>query len=270
MPAPESQEIDNPESRDAVAATPVEADAEPDESPSESTTPSIEAATPPWANTTEPRDEVEASELRERDAEPVVETSAFAEAGPRAPTVEDVEDAEAVEDVVDVEEVEGIADDEEDEDFESDHVVASASSEPPIELSRAAPLVWPDEEPGTPPESQPEAASDAEPEPAAEAAAAESPADEPLVAIPRPDVLVGRPPHVEPEVRQQDLFATRVDEALVQEAIDVVIGARRASVSFLQRKLRIDYDTASQVLAELASRGVIALEGDATQGRVLG
>lgn len=262
MPAPESQEIDNPESRDAVAATPVEAAALPEESPGAATAPHLEASTSPWPHPTEQRDELDASELRERDGEPVAETNALAEVGPRPPAVEDVED---VDDVVDVEEVEGVVDEEDDDDFAREDAVASAASESPIELSRVAPLVWPEETPATPPEVDSESIAEPPPEPAAEA-----PADEPLVAIPRPEAPVGRPSHVEPEVRQQDLFAPQVDEALVQEAIDVVTGARRASVSFLQRKLRIDYDMAAQLLAELAARGVIALEGDATQGRVLG
>ena len=47
-------------------------------------------------------------------------------------------------------------------------------------------------------------------------------------------------------------------------------GSRRASATFLQRKLHIDYALAVDVLAELAARGVVAIEGDATQGRVLG
>jgi S-DNA-T family DNA segregation ATPase FtsK/SpoIIIE len=75
----------------------------------------------------------------------------------------------------------------------------------------------------------------------------------------------GRPP-----ARQQQLFGGGgVDEDLVQEAIEVVLGTRRATATLLQRKLRIDYDLALEVLSELAARGVVALEGDATQGRVV-
>jgi hypothetical protein len=86
---------------------------------------------------------------------------------------------------------------------------------------------------------------------------------EPLVSIPRP------PAAPEPEPRQQQLFGGGLDEALVQDAVDVVTGAGRASVALLQRKLRVDYALAHEVLAELAARGVVALEGDATTGRVL-
>jgi DNA segregation ATPase FtsK/SpoIIIE-like protein len=44
---------------------------------------------------------------------------------------------------------------------------------------------------------------------------------------------------------------------------------RRASVAFLQRKLHVDYVTASDVLTALAARGVVAVDGDSTQGRVI-
>jgi len=94
---------------------------------------------------------------------------------------------------------------------------------------------------------------------------------EPPVAIPRSEP---RPPVADGDAdrasgRQQRLFAQGLEEGLVQEAVDLVVSARRASAGFLQRKLRIDYALALELLAELAARGVVALEGDATQGRVL-
>ena len=70
--------------------------------------------------------------------------------------------------------------------------------------------------------------------------------------------------------RQQELFAAGIDEALIQEAIELVTSTRRASATLLQRKLRIDYARAIDLLGELAARGLVALEGDASQGRVLG
>ncbi len=84
------------------------------------------------------------------------------------------------------------------------------------------------------------------------------PVAEPVVAIPRP-----------PEgVRQQRLFLNGLDEALVREATDLVQASRRASAAMLQRKLRIEFDQAVEVLALLAHRGVIDLADDGTQGRV--
>jgi len=102
------------------------------------------------------------------------------------------------------------------------------------------------------PESEP-----VEPEsPAVEPVAAAD--DEPLVAIPRP-----------PDgVRQQRLFVTTVDESLVREAIEIVTSTRRASIAQLQRKLRIDFEQAQEILAVLARRGVIDLVDGETQGRV--
>lgn len=130
----------------------------------------------------------------------------------------------------------------------------------------------PEPEPAEP-ETEPATEPEEEPEPEPEEATARDRGDvEPIVAIPRPE-LPARPDiaaPAEPPARQQQLFGSQLDEALVQEAIEVVTGSRRASVTFLQRRLRIDYALASEILAELAARGVVELEGDATHGRVLG
>ncbi|HZN40472.1 MAG TPA: DNA translocase FtsK [Planctomycetota bacterium] len=98
--------------------------------------------------------------------------------------------------------------------------------------------------------------------------------EEPLVQIPRMDVPpVFREPTA-PETRaaeespervsgrQQELFAAGIDERLVQDAIELVTTTRRASATLLQRKLRIDYARAVDLLAELAARGLVAHEGD--------
>ena len=81
---------------------------------------------------------------------------------------------------------------------------------------------------------------------------------EAVVAIPRP-----------PEgVRQQRLFVGRVDESLVLDAIGIVTSSRRASATVLQRKLRIDFEQAMELLSVLAHRGVIDLVEGEAQGRV--
>lgn len=84
----------------------------------------------------------------------------------------------------------------------------------------------------------------------------------PVVPIPRPETLAR-----EPKVQQQ-LFQPAIDEALLADAVELVTSWRRASATLLQRRLRIDYALACQVLAILATRGVIELEADAAHGRV--
>jgi hypothetical protein len=104
---------------------------------------------------------------------------------------------------------------------------------------------------------------------------------EPTIAIPRPEAAASSrlpsPPRAAAEraadevsVRQQNLFGAGLEEDLVQEAIELVLGSRRATASLLQRKLRIDYEMACRLLVELAARGIIALDADAAQGRVIG
>jgi hypothetical protein len=99
--------------------------------------------------------------------------------------------------------------------------------------------------------------------------------EERLVQIPRMDAPpVFREPTAPGETRaaeeppervaghQQELFAAGLDEKLIQEAIELVTSARRASATLLQRKLRIDYARAVDLLAELAARGLVARDGD--------
>ncbi|MBL8725193.1 MAG: hypothetical protein JNK49_14180 [Planctomycetes bacterium] len=93
---------------------------------------------------------------------------------------------------------------------------------------------------------------------------------EPTVSIPRPEPETLPAAPSRDAARQQHLFAATPDAALVDEAIEVVTTWRRASATFLQRRLRIDYAMACQLLAELAARGIVELEADASQGRVRG
>lgn len=115
------------------------------------------------------------------------------------------------------------------------------------------------------PDSEVETPGASESEQAADLAESLVQANEPVVSIPRPDPA----PSPEP-ARQQNLFGPAMDEALVAEAVEVVTVWRRASATFLQRKLRIDYPLACRLLAELAARGIVELEADAAHGRVLG
>lgn len=83
--------------------------------------------------------------------------------------------------------------------------------------------------------------------------------EEEVVSIPRPADAR----------RQMSLFGGAVDEDLLRDAKEICQSARRASVVLLQRKLRIDYEQARVVLAQLAERGVLELQEDGTQGRML-
>ena len=83
-------------------------------------------------------------------------------------------------------------------------------------------------------------------------------ADEPVVAIPR----------VEESPRQKSLFGNAADEALLREAQEICESAHRPSAVLLQRKLRIDFELARAVLAQLAERGIVELQEDGTQARV--
>jgi hypothetical protein len=81
-------------------------------------------------------------------------------------------------------------------------------------------------------------------------------AEDPIVTIPRPEPAIASRPGAP-------------DEVLMREAVELVLATRRANAVFLQRKLRIDYDLAAAVLVELAARGIVALDAEATHGRIL-
>ena len=88
------------------------------------------------------------------------------------------------------------------------------------------------------------------------------------VAIPRPEEPVPAELPTQPELpaereeqRQQKLFGGGVDEGLVQEAQELLARGRRPTASLLQRKLRIDYELAQDLLQELERRGLVAADG---------
>jgi hypothetical protein len=99
--------------------------------------------------------------------------------------------------------------------------------------------------------------------------------EETVVAIPRPDEMpepVQPTPPVSPAARaeaepqpepsapgrQQKLFGGGVDEDLLVEARELLRSGRRPTAALLQRKLRIDYELAQDVLHELEARGLLA------------
>jgi hypothetical protein len=101
--------------------------------------------------------------------------------------------------------------------------------------------------------------------------AASSEADGSIVSIPRSGqvapVSLPTPPAVVGEretaaSKQQKLFASRVAEDLLLEAMDLVSRSRRTTATLLQRKLRIDYELAVEVLEELMNRGLLAGDED--------
>jgi DNA segregation ATPase FtsK/SpoIIIE, S-DNA-T family len=47
------------------------------------------------------------------------------------------------------------------------------------------------------------------------------------------------------------------DEDLIQNCIQVIKNEQRASISLLQRRLRLGYSRASRIMDELASRGLV-------------
>ncbi|MCK5942715.1 MAG: hypothetical protein KAI24_12135 [Planctomycetes bacterium] len=96
-----------------------------------------------------------------------------------------------------------------------------------------------------------------------------------VVTIPRPDVApepVRPTPPIDTAAReqmpptgsrrQQKLFGGGVDEDLIEEARDVMRSGRRLTAALLQRKLRIDYELAHELLQVLAQRGLIAADDE--------
>ena len=94
---------------------------------------------------------------------------------------------------------------------------------------------------------------------------------EEVVSIPRPDevpaVALPTPPAVRDSAesfstRQQKLFGSQVDDDLMVEAVELVNSGRRTTATLLQRKLRIDYELAVEVLSELTTRGLVSDDHD--------
>ena len=88
------------------------------------------------------------------------------------------------------------------------------------------------------------------------------PHTESAVAIPRPEepaeAPLPTPPAAAPE--RQQLFFGGVDEDLIEEARELLGRGRRPSASMLQRKLRIDYEVAQELLRQLSQRGLLGAD----------
>jgi hypothetical protein len=95
---------------------------------------------------------------------------------------------------------------------------------------------------------------------ASEAGAGDMADEEPVVPIPRPTETA----------TQRRLFPEPVDEDLVRDAESLILESGRASASQLERRLRISYEHAMQLLSILAERGLIEIDAGAAQGRVIG
>lgn len=96
-----------------------------------------------------------------------------------------------------------------------------------------------------------------------------TPAAETLFAIPRPEAQPESAP--EPAVpsadapvptRQRGLFGPAFDEDLLAEARSIVLASNRPTAALLRRRLRIGYEEACEVLAELSARGLVDLTGE--------
>jgi hypothetical protein len=266
-PASEAQEIDNPETKaEAVDAEGVEGEELAALGACELAPPAAAGSVPAAAELPEA---MLASELFDE-----VGDALAAGAGATAADLEDSEYSEDSEDLLETELF-----DEYDEVIVPD---ASDVDEPPAPaaapVAARADLVAIDEE-EVEGEADAAAVADAADEPLAPpaaTAATAAAAAEPLVTIPRPEVDV-RPPLPTPPAfsrasrgtRQQDLFPSAVDEALIAEAKAIVIATRRVSATQLRRRLRIGYDEAREVLAVLSARGIVELDDDSSQGRLI-
>jgi S-DNA-T family DNA segregation ATPase FtsK/SpoIIIE len=69
-----------------------------------------------------------------------------------------------------------------------------------------------------------------------------------------------------PEYRMEILQASDEDaededpadvDALLNDAQDIVVESRRASISFLQRRLKIGYNRAARIMEQIERRGVV-------------
>lgn len=66
-----------------------------------------------------------------------------------------------------------------------------------------------------------------------------------------------------PPTRQRGLFGPSFDEDLLAEAKQIVLESRRPTAALLRRRLRIGYEEACEVLAELSARGIVEIEPEA-------
>lgn len=70
------------------------------------------------------------------------------------------------------------------------------------------------------------------------------------------------------EYAEQGAAAEDSDE-LYDEALEIIMRNQKASISFLQRKLKIGYNRAARIMEEMEERGVVSSEGDLKARKIL-
>ena len=72
---------------------------------------------------------------------------------------------------------------------------------------------------------------------------------------------LGEPDHVDEELLFDEDAETAIafgeGDPLMEQALDVVVGAGKASASYLQRKLKIGYNRAARLVEEMEERGIV-------------
>ena len=72
---------------------------------------------------------------------------------------------------------------------------------------------------------------------------------------------LGEPDYVDEELLFDEDAETAISlgdgDPLMEQALDVVVGAGKASASYLQRKLKIGYNRAARLVEEMEERGIV-------------
>jgi S-DNA-T family DNA segregation ATPase FtsK/SpoIIIE len=72
---------------------------------------------------------------------------------------------------------------------------------------------------------------------------------------------LGKPEYIDDEIfiddDDDDILQDDLEDPLMEKAIDIVVSARKASASYLQRRLKVGYNRAARMVEEMERMGIV-------------
>jgi len=84
---------------------------------------------------------------------------------------------------------------------------------------------------------------------------------------------LGEPEYIDDEIfvdeDDDDDFSDYLEDPLMEKAIEVVVGARKASASYLQRRLKVGYNRAARMIEEMERQGIVGPQNGSKPREIL-
>jgi DNA segregation ATPase FtsK/SpoIIIE, S-DNA-T family len=85
---------------------------------------------------------------------------------------------------------------------------------------------------------------------------------------------LGEPDYIDDEIfidddEAEDVFRDDEEDPLMDKALEIVVGAGKASASYLQRRLKIGYNRAARLVEDMEHRGIVGPQNGSKPREIL-